>query len=77
MVYWWIEGRNVNMELEGKNSEGKEGIVDENLANDIIVNETFIHDAFIRAHRCSYCGGKFTGYLKKRCVRCGRYKNYK
>lgn len=65
------------MELEGKNPEGKEGIVDENLANDIIVNETFIHDAFIRAHRCSYCGGKFIGYLKKRCVRCGRYKNYK
>lgn len=77
MVYCGIEGRNVNMELEGNNPEGKEGIVDENLANDNIVNETFIHDAFIRAHRCSYCGGKFTGYLKKRCVRCGRYKNYK
>lgn len=70
------------MELAGNDLEEKEITVDENIVNgDIlnedIVNETFIRDAFIKAHRCSYCGGKFTGYLKKRCVRCGRYKNYK
>lgn len=75
------------MEFAGNDLEEKEitiggnivndNIVNGDIVNENIVNETFIHDAFVKAHRCSYCGGKFTGYLKKRCVRCGRYKNYK
>lgn len=31
---------------------------------------------WIRLGRCSFCGGEFTGFLSKRCFKCGKPKDY-
>lgn len=38
--------------------------------------EAYEDNIFVKNQKCAYCGGDFSGFLSKKCVKCGKKKNY-